>query len=77
MPGVVAGLLLVFVPALGDFVTAELVGGIRTQVVGQVVYRQFLSFQNYPLGSALAFLLMGISLLAALLITRVLGRESF
>jgi spermidine/putrescine transport system permease protein len=77
MPGVVAGLLLVFVPALGDFVTAELVGGIRTQVVGQVVYRQFLSFQNYPLGSALAFLLMGISLLAALLITRVLGREAF
>jgi spermidine/putrescine transport system permease protein len=77
MPGVVAGLLLVFVPALGDFVTAELVGGIRTQVVGQVVYRQFLSFQNYPLGSALAFVLMGISLVAALLITRVLGRETF
>jgi len=77
MPGVVAGLLLVFVPAIGDFVTAELVGGIRTQVVGQTVYRQFLTFQNYPLGSALAFMLMGISLLAALLITRVLGREAF
>jgi spermidine/putrescine transport system permease protein len=77
MPGVVAGLLLVFVPAIGDFVTAELVGGIRTQVVGQTVYRQFLTFQNYPLGSALAFILMGISLLAALLITRVLGREAF
>jgi spermidine/putrescine transport system permease protein len=77
MPGVVAGLLLVFVPALGDFVTAELVGGIRTQVIGQVVYRQFLTFQNYPLGSALAFVLIGISLVAALLITRVLGRETF
>jgi spermidine/putrescine transport system permease protein len=75
MPGVVAGLLLVFVPALGDFVTAELVGGIRTQVVGQTVYRQFLSFQNYPLGSALAFILMVISLAAAVLISRGLGRE--
>jgi spermidine/putrescine transport system permease protein len=75
MPGVVAGLLLVFVPALGDFVTAELVGGIRTQVVGQTVYRQFLSFQNYPLGSALAFILMVISLTAAVLISRGLGRD--
>jgi spermidine/putrescine transport system permease protein len=76
MPGVVAGVLLVFVPALGDFVTPELVGGIDTQVVGQNVYRQFLSFQNYPLGSALAFILMAISLLAATIITRVLGREA-
>jgi spermidine/putrescine transport system permease protein len=76
MPGVVAGLLLVFVPALGDFVTAELVGGINTQVIGQNVYRQFLSFQNYPLGSALAFILMAISLVAATVITRVLGREA-
>jgi spermidine/putrescine transport system permease protein len=76
MPGVVAGMLLVFVPALGDFVTPELVGGLNTQVIGQNVYRQFLSFQNYPLGSALAFILMAISLLAAIVITRVLGREA-
>jgi spermidine/putrescine transport system permease protein len=76
MPGVVAGMLLVFVPALGDFVTPELVGGLKTQVIGQNVYRQFLSFQNYPLGSALAFILMAISLLAAIVITRVLGREA-
>jgi spermidine/putrescine transport system permease protein len=76
MPGVVAGMLLVFVPALGDFVTPELVGGLNTQVIGQNVYRQFLSFQNYPLGSALAFILMAISLLAAIVISRVLGREA-
>jgi ABC-type spermidine/putrescine transport system permease subunit I len=76
MPGVVAGTLLVFVPALGDFVTPELVGGLKTQVIGQNVYRQFLSFQNYPLGSALAFILMAISLVAAIIITRVLGREA-
>jgi spermidine/putrescine transport system permease protein len=76
MPGVVAGTLLVFVPALGDFVTPELVGGLNTQVIGQNVYRQFLSFQNYPLGSALAFILMAISLVAAIVITRVLGREA-
>jgi spermidine/putrescine transport system permease protein len=76
MPGVVAGMLLVFVPALGDFVTPELVGGLNTQVIGQNVYRQFLSFQNYPLGSALAFILMAISLVAAIVITRVLGREA-
>ncbi|HWS46682.1 MAG TPA: ABC transporter permease [Acidimicrobiia bacterium] len=56
-PGLVAGILLVFIPAVGDFVTADLLGGVRTQMFGQIVDGQFLESNNWPLGSAMSILL--------------------
>jgi spermidine/putrescine transport system permease protein len=58
MPGLVAGVLLVFIPAVGDFVTPELLGGVNTQMIGTTIYDQFGSGNNWPLGSAMSMLLM-------------------
>jgi spermidine/putrescine transport system permease protein len=57
-PGLVAGVLLVFIPAVGDFVTPQLLGGVRTQMFGNTVADQFKGSQNWPLGSAMSVLLM-------------------
>lgn len=67
MPGVVAGLLLVFIPLMGDYITAEVLGGARGNMLGQLIASQFLSGQNWPLGSAMAVILMStIALTVAL-----------
>ncbi|GBD41551.1 Spermidine/putrescine transport system permease protein PotB [bacterium HR39] len=57
-PGIVAGVVLVFVPALGTFVISDLLGGPRSQLVGNVIERQFKAANNVPLGAALSFLLL-------------------
>jgi spermidine/putrescine transport system permease protein len=51
--GLYGGILLVFLPALGDFVTAQLLGGASTYMMGNLVQQQFMEGQNWPLGSAL------------------------
>jgi spermidine/putrescine transport system permease protein len=61
-PGLVAGILLVFIPAVGDFVTPQLLGGVKTQMFGNTVADQFTSSQNWPLGSAMSVLLMAFIL---------------
>jgi len=57
-PGVIAGCLLVFVPALGSFLTADLLGGAKTLMIGNLVQNQFTSARNWPFGSAASFVLM-------------------
>jgi spermidine/putrescine transport system permease protein len=52
-PGLYGGILLVFLPALGDFVSAQLLGGANTYMMGNLVQQQFSEGQNWPLGSAL------------------------
>lgn len=64
MPGIVAGLLLVFIPLMGDYITAEILGGARGNMLGQLIASQFLSGQNWPLGSAMAVILMGTIVLS-------------
>jgi spermidine/putrescine transport system permease protein len=56
--GLYGGVLLVFLPALGDFVSAQLLGGARTYMLGNLVQQQFMEGQNWPLGSALTVGLM-------------------
>lgn len=56
--GLYGGALLVFLPALGDFVSAQLLGGPRTYMIGNLVQQQFLEGQNWPLGSAMTVALM-------------------
>jgi spermidine/putrescine transport system permease protein len=73
-PGVVGGLILVFIPGLGAFVSPELLGGAKSMMVGSLIQQQFGSARNWPFGSALAFVLLALILLSlwlrALLFTR-------
>lgn len=57
-PGVIAGLLLVFVPLMGDYITPSVLGGAKGSMVGQMVAGEFDTAQNWALGSAMAILLM-------------------
>ena len=57
-PGLYGGMLLVFLPALGDFVSAQLLGGASTYMIGNLVQQQFMEGQNWPLGSALTVTMM-------------------
>lgn len=58
MPGVVAGCILTFIPCLGDFLTAELLGGPRYYLLGNLISNQFLMAQDWPFGAALTSLLL-------------------
>ena len=62
-PGIIAGVLLVFIPLMGDYITATVLGGARGNMVGQLVASQFQSAQNWALGSAMAVLLMVVIML--------------
>ena len=61
-PGIIAGCLLVFVPALGAYVTPLILGGGRHLMIGDLIAQQFGTGRNWPLGSALALILMAIVL---------------
>lgn len=58
LPGVIAGALLTFIPCLGDFLTAELLGGPRFYLLGNLISNQFLMAQDWPFGAALTSLLL-------------------
>jgi spermidine/putrescine transport system permease protein len=58
MPGVVAGALLVFIPALGAFVTPDLLGGAKSALLGNLIQDQFTAARNWPFGSAASMLLL-------------------
>lgn len=57
-PGVIAGVLLVFIPLMGDYITATVLGGAKGNMIGQLVASQFQTAQNWALGSAMAVVLM-------------------
>ena len=75
MPGVFAGTLLTFIPAVGDYVDPEILGGVNTTLIGQVIQREMLNSFDYPEGTAISFLLMAAILLGVFLYARVLGTE--
>ena len=75
MPGVIAGSLLVFIPASGDFVNAQYLGGTQNTMIGNVIQKQFLVVKDYPAAAAPSFVLMAIILVAVLAYTRALGTE--
>jgi spermidine/putrescine transport system permease protein len=66
MPGVVASVLIVFIPTIGDYVTPQLVGGPEGRMVANLIQLQYLKLDNYPLGSAIAVSAMGIVTLVSL-----------
>jgi len=66
-PGIAAGSLITFIPALGNFIVPAFLGGSKVQMTGNVIERQFLQARNWPFGSALAMVIMA-SVLVVLLI---------
>ena len=75
MPGVLAGSMLVFIPAVGDFINADYLGSTQTTMIGNVIQKQFLVVKDYPVAAALSLALMVIILVGVLLYTRALGTE--
>jgi spermidine/putrescine transport system permease protein len=63
-PGIISGVILVFVPALGTFLISDLLGGPNSQLIGNVIEREFKAANNWPLGAALSFLLMYLTFAA-------------
>lgn len=75
LPGVFAAVLLTFIPAVGDYVNAEVLGGPGSKMIGNIIESQFLTFRNYPQASALAFIVMILMLIGAISYARLLGTE--
>ena len=75
MPGIVAAGLLTFIPALGDFVTPDLLGGPETTTIAKNIQELFLAGRDWPYGSALGFVLMIVTLSGTLIALRTLRRE--
>lgn len=73
LPGVLAGVLLVFIPALGEFIIPDLLGGPDTLMLGRVLWTEFFNNHDWPLASALAIALLGLVLLPASLLYRIRG----
>ncbi|MGN7780007.1 ABC transporter permease [Mycolicibacterium sp. 22603] len=75
LPGVLAGSMLVFIPAVGDFINADYLGSTQTTMIGNVIQKQFLVVKDYPAAAALSLGLMGLILVGVILYTRALGTE--
>jgi spermidine/putrescine transport system permease protein len=73
MPGIISGAILVFIPALGSFLTPDLLGGTDSQMIANVIERQFKSANDWPFGAALSFLLMYLTF-AALALRALVSR---
>ncbi len=76
MPGVVAGTLLTFIPAAGDFINAELLGTPQQFMIGNVIQSRYLEVADYPTAAALSFLLMAFMLVIVLIWARIAGTEA-
>jgi spermidine/putrescine transport system permease protein len=76
MPGVVAGALLTFIPAAGDFINAELLGTPRQAMIGNVIQSRYLEITDYPTAAALSFVLMASILVLVLAWARLVGTEA-
>jgi spermidine/putrescine transport system permease protein len=75
MPGIVAGVLLTFIPAAGDFINAELLGTPRQAMIGNVIQSRYLEITDYPTAAALSFILMILILVLVLVYARFAGTE--
>jgi spermidine/putrescine transport system permease protein len=73
VPGIFAGVLLTFVPAVSDYVNASILGGTGQTMIGNIIQTLYLTNSDYPAASALSILLMGILLIGIFLYARALG----
>ena len=75
LPGIVSGIIITFIPALGAYLTPDLLGGTNSQMIANVIERQFRSANDWPFGAALSFLLMYLTF-AALMVQAIISRRS-
>ena len=75
MPGVVAGTLLTFIPAAGDFINAQLLGSPTNHMIGNVIESKYKELLDYPAAAAMSFVLMAVILLMVLAYARAVGTE--
>lgn len=75
MPGIVAGTLLTFIPAAGDYINAELLGSTGNRMIGNAIQTNFIEFRDYPTASALSIMLMVIILVLVFSYIRRAGTE--
>jgi spermidine/putrescine transport system permease protein len=75
LPGIAAGTLLVFVPAVGMFAITDLMGGARVPLIGNVIQNQFLQARDWPFGAALGAVFMGLFALTYWIMLRLGARE--
>ena len=75
LPGVVAGTLLTFIPAAGDFINAQLLGSPKQHMIGNVIQSKFLELIDYPAAASMSFVLMATILLGVALYARAVGTE--
>jgi len=75
MPGIVAGTLLTFIPAAGDFINAALLGTPNQSMIGNVIQAKFLESLDYPTAASLSFILMGTILVILLIYAKIVGPE--
>src|SRR5512136_511994 len=73
VPGMIAGTILVFIPAMGMFVVPDLMGGAKTVLIGNVIRNQFLTARDWPFGSAASMILMLLTMAFTLYYTRKAG----
>jgi spermidine/putrescine transport system permease protein len=76
MPGVVAGTLLTFIPATGDYINAQFLGGARQSMIGNVIQSLYLKQTDYPAAAALSFILMAAILVLVFIYIRFAGSEA-
>jgi spermidine/putrescine transport system permease protein len=75
MPGIISGIILVFIPCLGSFLTPDLLGGTNATMIGNIIERQFKAANDWPFGAALSFLLMYVPF-GALALRALFARRS-
>ncbi len=76
LPGIFAGSLLTFIPAVGDFINAQFLGTSRQYMIGNVIQSKFLVVTDYPAAAALSFVLMLVIIVAVLIYARALGTRN-
>jgi spermidine/putrescine transport system permease protein len=75
LPGITAGMILVFLPATGQFVIPDLLGGAKTSMLGNVIQQQFASSRDWPFGAAIAFVALMLVAAGLWIYFRRGGRE--
>jgi spermidine/putrescine transport system permease protein len=76
LPGIVAGTLLTFIPAAGDYVNAQFLGGVGNRMIGNVIQSLYLSQSDYPSAAALSFVLMALIMVLVVVYIRFAGSEA-
>ena len=75
-PGIVAGTLLTFIPAAGDYINVIFLGSTNTSMVGNAIQSLYLNLRDYPTAAALSFILMAVILVLVLIYIRFAGSEA-